>query len=75
MSLGRRIALMRGFRTMTQEQLGAMVCVSKPTVSNWENDHRTQKRPPARCGRGAYSYLALTYSHLRPLRGQNRSLT
>lgn len=41
MSLGRRIASMRGFRTMTQEQLGAMVGVSKPTVSNWENDRRT----------------------------------
>lgn len=26
---------------MTQEQLGAMVGVSKPTVSNWENDRRT----------------------------------
>ena len=41
MSLGRRITSMRGFRTLTQEQLGAMVGVSKPTVSNWENDRRT----------------------------------
>lgn len=40
MSIGRRIASMRGFRTMTQEQLGALVGVSKPTVSNWENDRR-----------------------------------
>lgn len=41
MSLGRRIASMRGFHTMTQEQLVAMVGVSKPTISNWENDRRT----------------------------------
>ena len=40
MSLGRRITSMRGFRTMTQEQLGALVGVSKQTVSNWEHDRR-----------------------------------
>ena len=41
MSLGRRIASMRGFKTLTQEQLGALVGATKPTVSNWENDRRT----------------------------------
>lgn len=40
MSLGRRIASMRGFRTMTQDQLGGLVGVSKQTVSNWEHDRR-----------------------------------
>lgn len=40
MSLGIRIASMRGYRRLTQEQLGVLVGVSKPTVSNWENDRR-----------------------------------
>lgn len=40
MSLGRRIASMRGFHTMTQDQLGALVGVTKQTVSGWENDRR-----------------------------------
>lgn len=40
MSLGRRIASMRGFRMLTQEELGGLVGVTKPTVSNWENDRR-----------------------------------
>lgn len=41
MSLGRRIASMRGFKTLTQEELGVLVGATKPTVSNWENDRRT----------------------------------
>lgn len=40
MSLGRRIASMRGFHTMTQEQLGGLVGVTKQTVSGWETDRR-----------------------------------
>jgi transcriptional regulator with XRE-family HTH domain len=40
MSLGKRIASMRGFRTMTQEQLGGMVGVTKQTISGWETDRR-----------------------------------
>lgn len=40
MSIGRRIAAMRGFRTMTQEELGGFVGATKATVSNWENDRR-----------------------------------
>ena len=31
---------MRGFRTMTQEQLGGMVGVTKQTISGWETDRR-----------------------------------
>lgn len=40
MSLGKRITSMRGFNTLTQEELGSLVGVSKQTVSNWENDRR-----------------------------------
>lgn len=40
MSLGKRIASMRGFHTMTQEQLGGMVGVTKQTISGWETDRR-----------------------------------
>lgn len=38
MSLGRRIASMRGYRQLTQEELGSMVGVSKQTMSGWEHD-------------------------------------
>lgn len=38
MSLGKRIASMRGYRQMTQEQLGSIVGVSKQTMSGWEHD-------------------------------------
>ena len=41
MSIGRRITAMRGYRVMTQEELGELVGVAKQTVSNWENDRRT----------------------------------
>ena len=41
MSLGTRIASMRGYRRLTQEQLGGMVGVSKQTISNWEHDYRS----------------------------------
>lgn len=41
MSLGRRIAAMRGYRTMNQDTLGGLIGVSKQTISNWEHDYRT----------------------------------
>lgn len=41
MSLGTRIASMRGYRRLTQDQLGGMVGVSKQTISNWEHDYRS----------------------------------
>jgi len=41
MSLGARIASMRGFRRLTQEQLGAAIGVTKQTISGWENGYRT----------------------------------
>jgi len=41
MSLGSRIASMRGYRRLTQEELGNMVGVSKQTMSGWE--HNTAK--------------------------------
>ena len=40
MSLGARIASMRGYRRLNQEQLGALVGVTKQTISGWENDYR-----------------------------------
>ena len=40
MSLGKRIASMRGFHCMTQDQLGGLVGVTKQTVSGWETDRR-----------------------------------
>lgn len=41
MSLGTRIASMRGYRLMNQPQLGGLVGVSKQTISNWEHDYRS----------------------------------
>lgn len=40
MTLGTRIAAMRGYRRLNQESLGGMVGVTKQTVSGWENDRR-----------------------------------
>ena len=40
MSIGARIASMRGYRRLNQETLGGLVGVTKATVSNWENDRR-----------------------------------
>ena len=40
MSLGKRIASMRGYRRLSQEQLGGFVGVTKQTISGWENDRR-----------------------------------
>ena len=31
---------MRGYRMLTQEELGGLVGVAKQTVCNWENDRR-----------------------------------
>lgn len=41
MSIGKRIASVRGFRLMTQDELGAAVGVTKQTISGWEHDRRT----------------------------------
>lgn len=38
MSLGTRIASMRGYRRLNKDQLGGMVGVSKQTISGWEHD-------------------------------------
>lgn len=38
MSLGTRIASMRGYRRLNQDQLGGLVGVSKQTISGWEHD-------------------------------------
>ena len=38
MSLGTRIASMRGYRRLNQDTLGGMVGVSKQTISGWEHD-------------------------------------
>jgi transcriptional regulator with XRE-family HTH domain len=38
MSLGSRIASMRGYRQLTQGELGELVGVSKQTISGWEHD-------------------------------------
>lgn len=40
MSIGSRIAAMRGYRRLNQETLGGLVGVSKQTISNWEHDYR-----------------------------------
>lgn len=40
MSLGQRIASMRGYRRISQEVLAGMVGVSKQTISNWEREYR-----------------------------------
>jgi len=40
MSLGLRIASMRGYRRLNQEQLGSFVGVTKQTVSGWERGRR-----------------------------------
>lgn len=38
MSLGYRIASMRGYRHLSQEELGDRVGVKKQTISGWEHD-------------------------------------
>lgn len=38
MSLGTRIASMRGYRRLNQDVLGGMIGVSKQTISGWEHD-------------------------------------
>lgn len=39
-TIGSRIASMRGFRQMTQDQLGGMVGVTNTTLSGWEHGYR-----------------------------------
>ena len=41
MTLGTRIAAMRGYRRMSQETLGGLIGVSKQTICNWEKDYRS----------------------------------
>lgn len=41
MTLGTRIASMRGYRRLKQDQLGGMIGVSKQTISNWEHGYRS----------------------------------
>lgn len=43
MSLGSRIASMRGYRRMSQEVLGNKLGVTKQTISGWERDRRADK--------------------------------
>lgn len=40
MGFGTRLASMRGYRRMSQEQLGGYVGVTKQTISGWERDRR-----------------------------------
>lgn len=40
-TIGLRIASMRGFKRLSQEQLGGMVGVSKQTISGWEHGYRS----------------------------------
>lgn len=40
MKLSQRIASMRGYRLLKQEQLGDLVGVTKQTISGWENGRR-----------------------------------
>lgn len=42
-NVGMRIESMRGYRRMTQEELGGMVGVTKATVSNWEKGRRVPR--------------------------------
>lgn len=52
---------MRGFRRMTQEELGREVGVSKQTISNWEHDYRT---PDAEGIRGICLALGCTSDYV-----------
>lgn len=61
MSIGKRIAAMRGYRRMNQDQLGGSVGVSKQTVSNWEHDYR---KPDAESIRALCQSLECTSDYL-----------
>lgn len=41
MKLSQQIASMRGYRLMKQDELGALVGVTKQTISGWERGRRT----------------------------------
>lgn len=73
MTLGARIASMRGYRRLTQDQLGGLVGVSKQTISNWEHDYRS---PDAGAIVGLCHALGCTSDYLLGLvdepRGQMR---
>ena len=40
MGIGKRLASMRGYRRLSQEQLGGFVGVTKQTISGWERERR-----------------------------------
>lgn len=61
MTLGTRIAAMRGYRRLNQESLGGMVGVTKQTVSGWENDRR---KPDAEDIRNLCRALGCTADYL-----------
>lgn len=69
MTLGARIASMRGYHRMTHEQLGGMVGVSKQTISNWEHDYRS---PDAEAIVGLCRALGCTSDYLLGLAGEPR---
>jgi len=64
MSLGSRIASMRGYRRLTQEELGNMVGVSKQTMSGWEHD---TSKPNANCIRELCRALGCSADYLLEL--------
>lgn len=41
MKLGQRLASMRGYRLLKQDELGDLVGVTKQTISGWERARRT----------------------------------
>lgn len=43
MKIGQRIASMRGYRLLNQEELGGLVGVTKQTVSGWEHGYRVPR--------------------------------
>ena len=64
MSLGSRIASMRGYRRLTQEELGGAVGVSKQTISGWEHD---SSKPNADCIRRLCKSLECSSDYLLEL--------
>lgn len=55
---------MRGFRNLTQEELGKKIHVSKQTVCNWEADYRS---PDASKIRALCTTLGCTADYLLEL--------
>lgn len=61
MTLGSRIASMRGYRQLTQTVLGDMVGVSKQTISGWEH---SRSMPDANDIRAMCKALGCTSDYL-----------